>query len=870
MRSWIIGLPRPDLLHCIKISSFGSERNHNGISEVQEGDGVACYALREGRIIALGTVTRSYYQDQTPQFLKEGIFAHRFDFRGHLLGDGELSVPELGHLTSVPNGGNFGLVVKSGFHSLTDRDWNLFCQRTGLLQLLNPEPADAEEAPPEENTDSNADEAGATRRYWWVNQGQTYKQERQGGYIWAPQKGKNGQPFYHHVNVSKVRKNDVIWHYVDGQIVAVSMALENAQESPKPAELKTDAWSTEGYFVKVQYVDLMQPIKLASIPIDIRTRLSTKGKTPFRSDGAVNQGYLFGITKEFATKLAATYPVLNTFGEAEQPDLITAPVLNDTKNVSPVTLFIDAIDKLRLDRDKSSEPRLYKPALMLAVIDLIDRQELLENRVIFDSIISSFGKTLNKYGKSGGEKQAAAAFFHMQNEPFWNLTLNGTVAPQAGEPAQIRRNVEYASFLEPYWSVLIDDVTREKVKEAITSRWFANLEEVVDEITDFDLGRETKNLIDAIGRTGFKFEPWQVACYVAALKTKPFLILAGVSGSGKSQLPQLVAKATGTISHLVPVRPDWTDSSEILGYVQLQGKLSVGKLLKIADDANSNLHRRYLCIIDEMNLARVEHYFAEILSRIEQSRADTDGQEPLLNYALSADDKRFEKVYLSSNIGLVGTVNMDESTHGFSKKVLDRAFTLEFSEIDLRDWEKHETDTKSDIKSQKSWPASAWLPRATSLAMLENISEVDRAHINKVIDVLITVNEILGQAQLQLAYRSRDEIALFVLHASELTDLFVSQSGAKVDPLDLALQMKVLPRIAGGSGAIRKVVLELLGWSWKGGIFKSEEDAKDVTAEWSKNRKPHYLDDANYPRTCARLCLMWDRIQNEGYTSFWL
>jgi hypothetical protein len=83
--------------------------------------------------------------------------------------------------------------------------------------------------------------------WWWVNQGQTFKPERKGGYIWAPQKGKNGQSIFHHVNVSQVRAGDVIWHYVDGKIISVSRAISDAVVLIKPEELGTENWATEGY-----------------------------------------------------------------------------------------------------------------------------------------------------------------------------------------------------------------------------------------------------------------------------------------------------------------------------------------------------------------------------------------------------------------------------------------------------------------------------------------------------------------------------------------------------------------------------------------------------------------------------------------------
>ena len=92
-------------------------------------------------------------------------------------------------------------------------------------------------------------------------------------------------------------------------------------------------------------------------------------------------------------------------------------------------------------------------------------------------------------------------------------------------------------------------------------------------------------LIEAIAARGFVYEPWQVAAYVTALRTKPFVILAGVTGTGKSKLPALVEAATGGTARLIPVRPDWTDPADVLGYTDLQGRFRPGSVLRAAREA---------------------------------------------------------------------------------------------------------------------------------------------------------------------------------------------------------------------------------------------------------------------------------------------
>ncbi|MBX9685844.1 MAG: AAA family ATPase, partial [Candidatus Obscuribacterales bacterium] len=453
---------------------------------------------------------------------------------------------------------------------------------------------------------------------------------------------------------------------------------------------------------------------------------------------------------------------------------------------------------LRVDKEDGT-PRLYKPATIYAILKAIEAGELRENKIYYDWLLPRFIETMKKLGKDGDERQAAAAFFHLKGENFWKLKpKDGENLATRGEPAQIRKFIDHAYFSDEFWAVLSDSSNHEKIRETLMNHWFVTTNSEQGE--PFEYEKASKELIADIARIGFNFEPWQVASYLVALRTKPFLILGGVSGTGKSQLPILAARRTGAVSELVPVRPDWTDSSDILGYVDLQGELRPGPLLKIASEASKNPDRFYLCIVDEMNLARVEHYFAEVLSRIEESRATGADKVRLLNHTLSAKDQHWGEVSLPSNLAIVGTVNMDESTHGFSKKVIDRAFTIEFSEIDLSAWEF----SNAPASGGRTWPIQAWQPRAIRPGAISELSDAEREDVIRIVSHLQDLNGILTQAQLQLAYRSRDEITMFVLHAKDLAELFVTKKGDSVDPLDLAIQMKVLPRIAGGSGAIRR------------------------------------------------------------------
>lgn len=399
----------------------------------------------------------------------------------------------------------------------------------------------------------------------------------------------------------------------------------------------------------------------------------------------------------------------------------------------------------------------------------------------------------------------------------------------------------------------------------------ASSAEVTRPQAPFDLQDAMEELISRIQLNGYVFEPWQVGQYVTALRTKPFVILAGVSGTGKSTLPRLVAEGTGGCSELIPVRPDWSDSSEILGYTDLHGTFRPGPLLTTARSAEDNGGRLHTLVIDEMNLARVEHYFAEVLSRIEDRRVQPGGgygSPPLLETGSSHLDHPWSSVRIPPNLAIVGTVNMDESTHGFSRKVLDRAFTIELSDVSL---EMHQSKGPAGSDTEPTpWPVEAWWPRAARLGEPWERTKEDEQTISEVVSVLSELNGFLSAAQLQVAYRVRDEIALFVIHAKDISSTFRTSSGQSVAPLDLALQMKILPRITGGSGAVQRALLGLLGWAKTGSGFSDTSEAREITEAWISRNRPSRIEEARFPGLAARCALMWERLQSEGYTSYWL
>lgn len=352
------------------------------------------------------------------------------------------------------------------------------------------------------------------------------------------------------------------------------------------------------------------------------------------------------------------------------------------------------------------------------------------------------------------------------------------------------------------------------------------------------------SVIDFVSSRGFIFEPWQIATYVTAVRTKPFVILAGVSGTGKSALPKLIADATGASITTVPVRPDWHDSSDLLGFERLDGSFQPGHLLRMAAKAQRDPDGQYFFVLDEMNIARPEYYFAEVLSRMEQSGALAQGQssQPLRPEASgnSPEGVPWNEVLLPANLAIVGSVNMDETTFGFSRKVLDRAFVIEFSEIDL----SRVGDGDGTVVLGLPWSSRDWARAATTLAQHP---ERHDALVAQVVSTLEDLNQLLAGCQLQFGYRVRDEIALFCLAARTAEEAFQTDDGGAVGALDLAISMKVLPRVQGSGVSIERLLDELAKWA-----------------------HPKSDDSPAFPVSGQRIDMMRARLTETGFTNYWI
>ena len=384
---------------------------------------------------------------------------------------------------------------------------------------------------------------------------------------------------------------------------------------------------------------------------------------------------------------------------------------------------------------------------------------------------------------------------------------------------------------------------------------------VLSQTTHFT--REVLGHIHAyISAKGFFYTKQDIANLFLCLKTKPFVILAGISGTGKTQLVRQFAAALGCEDRctLIPVRPDWMDNSDLIGYTDLQGEFRQREFLRAVVRAHAAPDQMHFVILDEMNLARVEHYFSDVLSIIE-TRERVEGR--IITQALVPESELLKGhsqnqsllgIGIPDNLYLVGTVNMDETTHPFSRKVLDRANAIEMNEVHL-DWPPagEEVEALSEVYND--------FLRAPYVH-LRDIPEELKPQLSRAMRLLKDINKVLKQADLQFGYRVRDELAFYLLNRYEIRELISEQ-----EALDFQIVQKILPRIYGSSRRVGEVLKELIALFMPQSASINPSMKYEALAKQIGNPKKGGI---RFPRTIEKLLLMTRRYEEDGFTSFWM
>lgn len=455
--------------------------------------------------------------------------------------------------------------------------------------------------------------APSAPKAWWVNQGASYQQEKTGGFLWAPVQGRKGNTFAHWANMEKVREGDIVLHYANVALRAVSVVTKASIHAAKPDSHSGEPWEDDGYLVRSDYSEFASPIPLHDIPLDFR-----EGEVggPFNREGNVNQGYLYPAPAGLLDHLVRTLGV-------NWPDPVVAIAELDPV-VNPVHI-----------------PNYVEPA--------------------FETIHAS------------------------------------------------------------------------------------------------------------VKGTGLRISDRTLRRYHLSLITRGFVILAGVSGTGKTWLAEVYADSVDAEHTLVSVAPNWTTNEDLLGYfnpvTNIYHDTRFSRFIREASDAHYQAKAQkviphpYHLILDEMNLARVEYYFASFLSAMEVRAR--------YGHAVM-DIGGGDQLELTPNLKIIGTVNIDETTHGFADKVWDRA---QLVELDLQrdDLALHLADAPYQDALLKVW------------------------------DTVLDTGPF--------AYRVVDEIAAYV-------DAATSLDVPWEEALDEQILQKILPKLKGGKPAVGQTLeqlIELLG-----------------------------------------------------------
>ncbi len=377
----------------------------------------------------------------------------------------------------------------------------------------------------------------------------------------------------------------------------------------------------------------------------------------------------------------------------------------------------------------------------------------------------------------------------------------------------------------------------------------------------------SKKTVDS---SGTHLQTTTLSAYLTALRTKPFMLLAGISGTGKSRIVRKLAQATVTKElqeadgykgenfeidrwtlhspanfELIQVKPNWHNSMDVIGYLSNipSPHYVFTPFIEFVVKAWQHPKVPFFLCLDEMNLAPVEEYFAEFLSAIE-SRSFEDGKyltdpiiKPFNSFGKAKDEKgeetnvgdmmvntlfpkfkasdaesdvakvikhfRTKGLTLPKNLIVIGTVNMDETTFSFSRKVLDRAMSVEMNEVNYGSFLEDTTD--DDIKLIVKAFEEEKYGKGVALNALLVDRHIEAKEVKNelgdnakfVIAYLTNVNALLEGTPFKLGYRAANEALIYLRAAQEFGQ------ADRVAALDNFTLMKILSRIEGDENKLK-------------------------------------------------------------------
>ncbi len=377
-----------------------------------------------------------------------------------------------------------------------------------------------------------------------------------------------------------------------------------------------------------------------------------------------------------------------------------------------------------------------------------------------------------------------------------------------------------------------------------------------------------KDIFYYFEKMGFFFPKEVITQYYLSLRTKPFIILTGISGTGKTKIAQVFAEyicqddipeeCSRRIA-FISVKPDWMDNKGLLGYYNLlDEKYYTTPVIEILLNAVQNPDKPYFILLDEMNLAKVEQYFSDFLSIMEsRTPSNPKGESIRLHHTETVESQNGTKIpgklNIPPNVFFTGTVNVDESTYMFSPKVLDRANVIEFNDVEIESYTRGYSEseefvlTKSNIikKIMLEGEAGPFCSRSD----YEKAEEDTRSFFIEILDILFPYN-------LHFGYRVINEISRFVVNAKEAVE------NCNIDDvLDIQILQKILPKFHGSQAKLEEPLNKLFMF-----CARPEHGVDPQHLEYASDRinKERF----RYPRSAKKLIRMLLNLKTQGYASF--
>ena len=384
------------------------------------------------------------------------------------------------------------------------------------------------------------------------------------------------------------------------------------------------------------------------------------------------------------------------------------------------------------------------------------------------------------------------------------MTPEGTLLTEAERIQQIKGSgLDYEVYPEKYSENDINELS-----------WLENIEKTSEEY-----GIKLNKRILYAFHTALKISDWSI-----------ITVLAGVSGTGKSELPKLYARFGGLNFISVPVQPNWDSQESMLGYFNsIDNRFDTQPLLRfLVNCIDEEKYNKYmsLVLLDEMNLAHVEHYFAEFLSKLEERRGKSKNDLPYIEIKLGADCNSL-KLSLIRNILWAGTMNQDETTKSLSDKVLDRGIIINFPRPKTLESRKEMKSINKIIKDKKSkmLPREIW-DKWVINRKEDGSSDAQKNRMKEYKRIIEEINDELEKVGRALGHRVWQSIEHYIFNHPYVSSQYeIEKKQGKTSGDELSNELKNNMDLAFEDQIVQKVMPKLRGIETRG---KGEEVLKNI------------------------------------------